>query len=575
MSHENLRAVILTALPVEFEAVRSFLSNITERQHPQGNVYEQGTFSSDGKTWDIGIAEIGAGNPMAAMETERAIEFFKPQVILFVGIAGGIKDVNIGDVVAATKIYGYESGKAEAEVFKLRPELGKSNYPLVQRAKAEARSENQDWLRRLPRVPEPKPNVKVAPIAAGEKVIAATESDVCQFIKINYNDAIAVEMEGYGFLEAAYANQGVSAIVVRGISDLIDNKNSDIDQESEEIRQEKAALHASAFAFQILANFDPSIGSRKDLPDSSLAGMIGKPQASSSVVRRETDGVSIEDLNSAHLVIAIFWKKPSERIIRIRPRFYCHDINNHEILHEDLFEKEDYSESLKKFPEFLTELVKFTLRSKIPKYFDNSRPCWQLVIKLFVPVDLLGESLETWCGKNEDLIRGRSIVVGCSDRFNRDQPALAIDLRNQLNLGWQRFQQQIPDQAGQKLKDLTWLTSAAAHQESLQNYSGFQCYGDWLKPDKDYLKNWLELVRSGIPIALWMCAGNLNSLEISRLFDHIIDCTRFEFLERIQRLRHQHRKTCNYYVGVFYEDPNYVPDDPLPVAEHFFTWPGA
>jgi nucleoside phosphorylase len=261
MSHENLRAVILTALPVEFKAVRSFLADITERQHPQGNVYERGEFSSDGKTWDIGIAEIGAGNPMAAMETERAIEFFKPQVILFVGIAGGIKDVNIGDVVAATKIYGYESGKAEAELFKLRPELGLGAYALVERAKAEARNESQNWLQRLPSVPKIKPNVKVAPIAAGEKVIAATESAICEFIKTNYSDAVAVEMEGYGFLKAAYANQQrSSAIVVRGISDLIDNKNSGRGKKSEKARQEKAALHASAFAFQILANFDPNIG---------------------------------------------------------------------------------------------------------------------------------------------------------------------------------------------------------------------------------------------------------------------------------------------------------------------------
>lgn len=257
MSHDNPRAVILTALPVEFKAVRSFLDNLTERSHPQGNVYEQGTFSSDGKTWEIGIAEIGVGNPMAAMETERAIEFFQPQVILLVGIAGGIKGVKIGDVVAATKIYGYESGKAEAELFKLRPELGSGAYALVERAKAEARSEI--WLKRLPSVPQPPPNAQAAPIAAGEKFIASATSDVCRFIKSNYSDAVAVEMEGYGFLQAAHANQQrASAIVVRGISNLIDSKRCS--QKSESARQQKAALHASAFAFQILANFDPNTG---------------------------------------------------------------------------------------------------------------------------------------------------------------------------------------------------------------------------------------------------------------------------------------------------------------------------
>lgn len=261
MPHENLRAVILTALSVEFTAVRSFLDNPTEKEHPQGNVYEQGTFSDKGKTWEVGIAEIGAGNVGVALEAERAIEFFKPQVILFVGIAGGIKDVGIGDVVAATKIYGYESGKAEAEQFKPRPELGQSSYALVERSRAEARSQSKDWLKRLPSIPELQPKAFVAPIAAGEKVVASTQSEVCKFLKANYSDAVAVEMEGYGFLKAAYANQQrASAIVVRGISDLIDNKNSDINQESEDVRQEKASRHASAFAFQILATFNPNIG---------------------------------------------------------------------------------------------------------------------------------------------------------------------------------------------------------------------------------------------------------------------------------------------------------------------------
>lgn len=254
---KQLRAVILTALPVEFESARSFLTDTVEKICPETqNVYELGKFAANGKIWEVGLAEIGAGNPGAALEAERAIAFFKPQVIFFVGIAGGIKDVRIGDVVAATKIYGYESGKAEQEIFKPRPELGQSSYALIERAKAERR--NNNWLQRLTKKPEPLPRAFIGAIAAGEKVVASTQSDVCQFLKNNYSDALAVEMEGYGFLKAAYANQSrVLALVVRGISDLIDNKNDNIEQETEEVRQQKASLHASAFAFQILARFEP------------------------------------------------------------------------------------------------------------------------------------------------------------------------------------------------------------------------------------------------------------------------------------------------------------------------------
>jgi hypothetical protein len=92
-----------------------------------------------------------------------------------------------------------------------------------------------------------KPNLLVDPIAAGEKVVASQRSETAKFIKKQYSDAVAVEMEGRGFLEAAYV-QSTVAVVIRGISDLLSKKHA-ADKKG---WQKKAAATASAVAFEML-----------------------------------------------------------------------------------------------------------------------------------------------------------------------------------------------------------------------------------------------------------------------------------------------------------------------------------
>lgn len=255
-------AVVLTALGVEHKAVEAHLkpigqsTRLSEEIHPHGTIYMQGQFKAHNCTWNVAIAQIDMGNASAAMEAVRAIERFKPRVILFVGVAGGIKDVRIGDVVAASVVYDYECGKAVGDRTLPRPKLGEADHNLKQRAQAEARKD--DWreqIRSGATCSETTPTVYVKPIAAGEKVIASRKAEVYEYLREYYDDAIAVEMEGFGFLKATQQVKSVSAMVIRGISDLIDGKNDD-SVEPEQIRQEKAARHASAFAFTLLAKLD-------------------------------------------------------------------------------------------------------------------------------------------------------------------------------------------------------------------------------------------------------------------------------------------------------------------------------
>ena len=109
--------------------------------HEKGNIYERGTFLAGNSSWEVGIVEVGAGNAPTAVQTERAISHFKPLLILFVGVAGGLKDVALGDVVVATKVYGYESGNANI-TFLARPEVGNAPYNMVELARSEARAKS-------------------------------------------------------------------------------------------------------------------------------------------------------------------------------------------------------------------------------------------------------------------------------------------------------------------------------------------------------------------------------------------------------------------------------------------------
>src|SRR5260370_41680611 len=84
--------IILTALPVEYQAVLAHLRDVQEITHPEGTVYEWRTFTGQDRTWRVVVAEIGMGGPTAASGTQRATSFFHPQITLCVGAAGWLRN---------------------------------------------------------------------------------------------------------------------------------------------------------------------------------------------------------------------------------------------------------------------------------------------------------------------------------------------------------------------------------------------------------------------------------------------------------------------------------------------------
>jgi nucleoside phosphorylase len=253
-------ALIITSLPVEFNTVVAYMNSEQKKITIHAITGYYGTFQD----WNIITIITSSDNDIATFQTEYAIKYFQPEIILFIGIAGSLKEnVHTGDVVVATKIYSYGQSPKE-ESIRTRLEIATMNYALIQQAHLEAK--NPEWLRHQGEHSTEKsldsahtPQVILAPIIAGEKGIPTT-SNLYNTLRSSYGDAVAIEMEGegYGFLSTIQANLLLHILVIRGITEPLDDKKR-VDSHS----ASAATHHACAFAFQLLATLGRTLQSQQ------------------------------------------------------------------------------------------------------------------------------------------------------------------------------------------------------------------------------------------------------------------------------------------------------------------------
>lgn len=211
---------ILTPIELEYTYLVSLLK---DREHVSATSpyrYERGHIPNSKQPLSAVITLSGSKTVDIALATNRIIDQFNPSIVLLAGIAGGVKDVNIGDIVIGTKAYGYESGKETEETFLVRPEVLPYDRDLIEFARLVAREDR--W--RNPRQATSNTKVFFGPIASGDKLIASSNGSVNQLLKNSYNDTTALEMEAIGFAKAVTGFRDVRAMNIRGISDLLGNK---------------------------------------------------------------------------------------------------------------------------------------------------------------------------------------------------------------------------------------------------------------------------------------------------------------------------------------------------------------
>ena len=250
------KVLIVTALPLERNEVMKHIGNFEYRADLYADVAR---WPQDHPAFEVYVLTTGAGNLDAQNATLRILnQIKKPKFAFFVGVGGGVKDSEVGDVVYGTKVYYVEGGKEEEGGIKSRPVSEHTSEALVQLAHRVAQTE---WQPSRPSTDFRKPQATPAVVASGDKVLASTSENAStyQHLKTNYNDTQVVDMEAYGFLRALREREIRLRMVIRGVSDKLKNK-AESDAKG---NQPLAAQNAAAFLFALLRSCPDLLPARK------------------------------------------------------------------------------------------------------------------------------------------------------------------------------------------------------------------------------------------------------------------------------------------------------------------------
>ncbi|GGK56202.1 hypothetical protein GCM10010094_15700 [Streptomyces flaveus] len=232
---------------MEWRAVREHLRTTAEyigsKTLKDGIYVDVYLLASERARWLVHLVEIGTGNSGTAVLTERYRNELQVESVLFVGVAGGVQGLRLGDVVVPDHVYPYQSGKQSPGGFGARPRSWAPPHRFLHAAKHAARE--------LEQLDSTDYKIHFKPIASGDVVLNDAESDLrTQILHRHYEDAAAIEMEGAGFAQAAQLADSLQALIIRGISDLADGKKYAADAAGS---QERAAANAAKVAIAALA----------------------------------------------------------------------------------------------------------------------------------------------------------------------------------------------------------------------------------------------------------------------------------------------------------------------------------
>ncbi|WP_419904809.1 5'-methylthioadenosine/adenosylhomocysteine nucleosidase [Kiloniella sp.] len=206
---------VIGAMSEEVQLLRGELSNAKESVHAGISVIE-----GDYKGTNIALAQSGIGKVNATICTQMMIDLFKPEKLVFSGVAGGLlPNMQAGDIIIASHVAEYDMdltafGRRHGET-PGRERLIECEPDLVGKATS-AFDEAFDGV-------EGAPNLMLGTIASGDTFVQDKEK--LRWLQREFA-ALATEMEGAAFGHTC-SLYGLPFVVIRALSDTSSDSASE------------------------------------------------------------------------------------------------------------------------------------------------------------------------------------------------------------------------------------------------------------------------------------------------------------------------------------------------------------
>lgn len=242
LSTKKADIVILTAVEIEYEMMKRMFQweefDCFDDNYATYNIAEIVNQKGE-KLTIISCHPTKMGAIAAANLTTKAINMFKPDCIIMMGIAGGnVKEVKCGDIVVAENAVDYCNGcigddpedeekilfLPDADIIHATPDI----VNIMRKYKS-----NKSFLRQIrdstgDLAMERDIQMHIGQMATGPAVIKSSKFAE-EYLKKHNKNYLAIDMETYGVYYATKtsSNRSIEYVSIKGISDVADKNKSD------------------------------------------------------------------------------------------------------------------------------------------------------------------------------------------------------------------------------------------------------------------------------------------------------------------------------------------------------------